>query len=59
MLIFADLGRCSVEWLRLCPGPMRPKARETTQHGSLTVWLEESDPARRALPEMDASEGVL
>ncbi len=25
--------------------PMRPKAREMTQHGGLPGWLEESDPA--------------
>jgi hypothetical protein len=31
--------------------PMRPKARETTQHGSPPSWVEENDPASRDLPD--------
>jgi hypothetical protein len=36
--------------------PMRPKARETTQHGSPPGWLEENDPAehRAAKPVIES-----
>jgi hypothetical protein len=37
---------------------MRPKGRETTQHGSPPGWLEENDPAGRDLLDDEGSEGV-